>query len=1069
MRRFCLALFILISLFCFAPSFSQAPEKAGEEVLSLKQIDSLIDSEKYNEALREVSRYMVAYPKDFDRAQKRIDRIMKIREQYNDGAASLVEVIKSGEENRAEKLTKIRELEISEKEPTAYVSDFLDLARRTVTLGEVLVLYNRIMSDGTALVQKEKYLDAAMKFQEGFAIKNEKSDVIFDSEEAEAAGEGRVVVYENDITLPVSRSVANVKNYIAGSRSLAGMAARLSECEKAYEDYIKVLSAGNFIALDSALKKVTSAFEKYADLRKLVMAEASVLERANRLAVERNPRLENSSYIYFQERFIVGDESNPDTGIVGAMDAYFNNRIESMKKKTCELVLSTLESVKTNLSEKAIFDESDKIDVEKSRIKNLADCLRSARSLHSLYALEKNADGKSLSDYHKNFNQSMDFALEFITAMTLSLENSKSLAGEAFSYQNPVESDSLDDTEDLLGRIMRYGKILSDINAYVAMANEEYQKEDSYFSEKKGMGSQTTLLLESGEEKIVSPLPAKRRTAGLEVSDDMLDFRSSISFFLSLTSLNVTEAKNRSQRLWVSLARSYSSLARESYSYYDKICSDCEKLLEGEETAAEMADENEDSAIHFVKKYPKEAREKALSLRDELNKKKNDFSAQKKTLSASEEYRMTDIELNTQLLNFDLTVSDFDKLSSRCSAVIADSEKQVRSYELLLRQAYEQYELAQSSFKKENFDAANAAVESASEKFAAALDLEYSDSVREMREGTLNGLALKIQQAEYAKVLREVYSLKDKAATAYYSSNFDGAESLLVSAQAKWAKVSTEADPEIEELLSIVTTVKGVAYGRVLELSDPHYPELSYSLDMARQNFERGVELKKQKKEDEAKESFGNALSYVRNVQNVYPLNKSAQLINLGIQRELDPEGFPRLFEQQYNAAKSKSDRRERLAELEDLYEVNPNYPGLAQEIYNIKDSLGMFPKKEVKKEVKKSADTKIAEARRAFKNAGDDEDKLNAALRLANEAIAIDSSSKAAKELKLDIQLKIGSTATAILSQNDEKMYAEAARLFNQRRFADAKSLMDRLLTGRAAKKSRKVIDLYNRILKRV
>jgi len=91
---------------------------------------------------------------------------------------------------------------------------------------------------------------------------------------------------------------------------------------------------------------------------------------------------------------------------------------------------------------------------------------------------------------------------------------------------------------------------------------------------------------------------------------------------------------------------------------------------------------------------------------------------------------------------------------------------------------------------------------------------------------------LKIQQAEYAKVLREVYSLKDKAATAYYSSNFDGAESLLVSAQAQWAKVSTEADPEIEELLAIVTTVKGVAYGRVLELSDPHYPELSYSLDM---------------------------------------------------------------------------------------------------------------------------------------------------------------------------------------------------------------------------------------------
>ena len=128
-----------------------------------------------------------------------------------------------------------------------------------------------------------------------------------------------------------------------------------------------------------------------------------------------------------------------------------------------------------------------------------------------------------------------------------------------------------------------------------------------------------------------------------------------------------------------------------------------------------------------------------------------------------------------------------------------------------------------------------------------------------------------------------------------------------------------------------------------------------------------------------------------------------------------------------------------------------------------------MFPKNEVKKEVKRSADSKIADAKKAFKDAGSDEAKLNKALLLANEAIAIDGTSKAAKELKLQIQLKIGASATAILSQNDEKMYAEAARLFNQRRFADAKGIMDNLLKGAAAKKSRKVIDLNNRLLKRL
>ena len=251
--------------------------------------------------------------------------------------------------------------------------------------------------------------------------------------------------------------------------------------------------------------------------------------------------------------------------------------------------------------------------------------------------------------------------------------------------------------------------------------------------------------------------------------------------------------------------------------------------------------------------------------------------------------------------------------------------------------------------------------------------------------------------------------------------------------------------------------------------SDPHYPELSYSLDIARQSFEKGVNLKKQGQVGEANEAFALAGTNTQNVLNVYPLNKEARLLNLKIQQERDTEKFNREFNSMYEAAKAKANKRERLADLEDLYEINPRYPGLSQEIYDIKDSLGMFPKKEVKKEVKKSADSKIAEARRAFNAAGNDEAKLNRALALADEAIAIDGTSKAAKDLKFAIQLKIGSTATQILSQADEKMYAEAARQFNMRNFERSMEIIKRLMGNSVpAKKSRKVIDLYNRLLKR-
>ena len=1063
-----LAFVFLFSLFSSALCFSDSAENAAGKTLSLKEIDILIDSEKYNEALREVSRYMESYPNDFDRAQKRISRIMKAREKYNEGAAALVDVIKKAGEAKSEKLTKIRDLETSEQNSTEYVNDFLNLARRSVTLGDVLVLYNKIMREGVELVRNESWYEAALKFEEGFAIKNEFSDVVFDPQKGEDSDSGKIVVYESDITLPSHRAVESVRNYVAGSKSSSGMKARLSDCEKAYTEYMKALSSRNLSGAESAFKKVEASFVRYAELRNQIMAEVKVLEKANQLAISRNPLLKNSSFVYFQEKFIIGDESNPDTGVIGAMDAYYNTRIEAMKGRTGQLVLESLDSVITNLPENLIYDRSSSIEGEKKKLSRTRDYASLGISVHSLYAHEKDIDGKTFVEKHGEYKTSMEFMKDYITGLSLCYDEVLTLSGLNVSDDKVFLDDFSEKTLSLAyERLLFYETIKSNVKNYIPKLEEEKKKEIAFFEEKERKKRELEELKKISGGALALPFSTTRDTAGVQVADEPLNMTGHIDYFMALANNNATLALSQSQKIWAYLATGYASLAESSYERHASLCSDSESLLNGE--SFPVSEDESSDELSFIKKYPREAKEKSAALVEELSKKKAELNSQAKILAGGEVFRMTDNAYNSGMLRFEQIGKMYDELSVKASRIVAEADKQMRLYDTLIRQGNEQYELAEKAFREGRYDAANTAVDAASEKFAAALDVEYNEKIRLMREKTLNELAIKIQQAEYVKVLREVYELKDKAATAYYSSDFDGAENILVSAQAKWAGVSTEADPEIDDLLAIVTTVKNIGYGRILEPSDPHYPELSYSLDMARQNFERGRKLKKQNDEAGSGQAFSTALSYIRNVQNVYPLNKAAQLLNLQIQRELDPDGFPRLFEQQYKAAKVKKDLKERLADYEDLYEINPDYPGLAQEIYGIKDSLGMFPKKEIKKEVKKSADSKIAQARKAFTEAGSDEDKLNAALRLANEAIAIDGTSKAAKELKLEIQLKIGSTATAILSQNDEKMYAEAARLFNQRRFADAKILMDRLLTGRAAQKSRKVMDLYNRILKRV
>ena len=1062
---------LILLLFSVLPA-AFAQDSDTDAVLSLKQIDILIESTAYNEALKALTAYIEAYPNDFDRAHKRIQKVMKARERYNTGGEALVDLIKNGDESKAEKLSKITELESSELDSTETVIDFTNLARRTVTLGEVLIHYNRIMREGVALVKKEQYPEAALKFEEGFSIKNEFSDVVFDPARASEGAEGTLVVYENDIIAPVKKSVSNVRSLIAGTLTSASFASHESECESAYLEYIAAITAKNpsLEACKRALQKVRSAFSAYASLRNRVIAEAQALKATELLAEERNPLLMGTSFISFHQKFILGDESNPDTGIIGAMEAYYNTRIEAMKEKTNAVVFNILNATLQKLPESKIYALADKIDAEQTSISLSKNYAEIALSLHDLYKLEKTIDDRTVGELYDGYEHSMGFVHEYIADLALAYGSVKQLAREkAHPEEIDMERVSPALLAENLKKVLRYEQIKADSRSYLSLIQNEKERESAYFDALSKREREIAELIElSGGVLKISAL-SKRETAGVRISQAPLDFRTQIEYFTSINNQNLAESSAHADVLWGYMASGYARFAQEDFNKYAALCSDVEFLLYGKKADADDSDDEDVFSADFIKKYPSLAKARAEKVNEEIAEKRTELVGEYTVLLGGAEYKETNKTYADGTLRLDQIIHNFDSLFARNYEVISTATTQIRQYENLVTEASAQYEKALAAFKKENFDDANVAVERASSLFAQALDIEFSDRIRVMREETLSALAMKIQQAEYEKVLREVFALKDKANTFYYSSNFDAAESTLNTAQARWSKVSTEPDSEIEDLLNIVKTIRNIENGRELLLSDPHYPELSYSLDMAKQSFEKGVALKKQGSADEAAQAFSVALTNIRNVQNVYPLNKEARLLTLKIQQETDAEGFPRQFEAQYNAAKLNKNTSERLADLEDLYAINPNYPGLAQEIYNLKDSLGMFPKKVVKADTKKNVNEKLTQARAAFKSAGSDEAKLARALQLANEAIALDGTSKEAKNLKLDIQLKIGATATPILSQSDEKMYSEAARLFNQRKFEEAKALMDKLMTGAAAKKSRKVVDLYNRVLKRV
>ncbi len=1073
-KKFLIAQFVfLFSVFAVCAddgtgaSSAEVPVQVPEQkAVSLSQIDSLISSGNYNDALRALTAYMSEHPDDFDRAQKRVDKVLKARDLFNQNAKKLVDMIKTGEGDQIEKLEKITALEKSEVSPTENVSEFTGLARRTVALGDVLISYNRIMHQGIRLIENGRFSEAALKFEEGFLIKNELSDIVFEEGADASSGsengeqQGILVEYEKDITEGVSAAVKKIKELDAGTVSSQGFKALEGECENAYADFIRNIKAKNYDASLKSFERVRLSFSKLSGMRNSIMKEARELDRFDEIANERNPLLMGTSYITFYQRFVLGDETNANTGIIGAIDAFWNTRVESMKNEINEVVYGALATIQNEIPEDKIFEKYHLIEKHQKTLSLAKNFSMLAVDVQSLYQMPENMDGTTVGASFKDYEISMNFVEKYLSDLSLAYAGAERIALEdKRSAKSDGESGRIGDEvfSETLESVSRCDEIQRDAKFYLERMNQEKALEDSYFAERK-------VRMEEEERRKADSIASgtelsvrKNQSAGTDVSDERADFRPAIAYFVSVSNQNILRATRCEQNLWAFLAQGYLHNGNLSCGEVEDDLRTVQNYLDGKE---------EDN---LVKKYPKEAKLLCADVSKKIAEEKELLVSYRAVLDGGAKFRGVDSQYDSGRDGIEELIKKLDSLSVRNADLAKKADSQVRLASIASDEGHSQYQKALAAFNRNDFVSANKAVESASEKFAESLDYQFDEDVRMMREDTLSALASKILAAENEKVIREVFALKEQASNYYYSSDFDAAENTLVKAQTLWSSVNAESDPEIEELLTSVKNIKSLEFGRIILSSDPHYAELSNTLNMAKLSFERGVAYRKQGDNDAAVEAFNVSLTNIRNVQNVYPLNKEARLINLKIQQELDPDGFPSLFEKQYRDAKANPKLNERLADLQDLYEVNPKYPGLAKDIYNLEEDLGMHPKKVVKSDARVLAQSRLSEAKALFNSAGDNDEKLSQALAKVNEAILLDSTNAEAKNVKLSIQLKIGNQATAILSQADEKLYAEAGRLFNQRKFEEANSVMNELWKSSAAKKSRKVIDLRNRIARRL
>ena len=388
--------------------------------------------------------------------------------------------------------------------------------------------------------------------------------------------------------------------------------------------------------------------------------------------------------------------------------------------------------------------------------------------------------------------------------------------------------------------------------------------------------------------------------------------------------------------------------------------------------------------------------------------------------------------------------------------------------ELAKNEADLRYTQAEKALSSGDFATCRDYIEKARTKYNESLLYQESETLRNSSDEKLLALGDRIIRSENEIVVKEVRELKNRAKSAYYAGNFESAENILTQAKTRWAATNSELDPEIESLLSLVGTALSMKTGRTIAPTAPLYPEMSQLLNIANQYYNEGKILLSKGKKADAQVSFDNALKKLREVQTVYPLNQEASLLTLRINQLVDEKAFNEYFTRKVETAKNdyldKSKQQTVYAELLDLYEINPSYPGLKDFIYNVEIALGIRVKPPDTSALRKSNQL-TAQAQQVFDADSRNEISLNSALQLVNQALEANPDNTEAQILKDRISTSLGGTGTAVLPASAEKQYQQAVQELQKGNILQAYAIVSSLMENKTYSKSAKIIDLMKKV----
>jgi len=386
----------------------------------------------------------------------------------------------------------------------------------------------------------------------------------------------------------------------------------------------------------------------------------------------------------------------------------------------------------------------------------------------------------------------------------------------------------------------------------------------------------------------------------------------------------------------------------------------------------------------------------------------------------------------------------------------------------LIRQAQAQTADMRAAIAAFQVNAARNNFEAVRDSYFESLELRENGEFRNEVDGIIEQLGAELQELENVIVVRRVRELLTQANVLYNQDEYVSARDTLLEAQQTWEQTNVDPNTEIDRLLRLVTAALSLEEGRELTITDPLYPILSNYLSIAREDYNRGVSFYEDGRAAQAEPLFDRAIENLRNVRDVRPLNWDARILELRIAQIRNAGDFDEVFAARYEQALGRLDEAgplEVYSELEVLAEINPDYPGIQDQIRRLEIALNLRPDP-VDQARRQQAATLYNRARSLSTGSLD---QANVAVSLLEQAIQLDPTNGDAAFLLDQLRIRLGGQATVALTTADEQQYRRAETFFSQGQVLQALQIVERLLQDAENQNYPPLVDLRRRIALRL